>query len=153
MVSHTLAPMTHALMLAVTATIVLAGLVLLLTLLHRKLLSGRSVTAAVTWDCGYARPTARMQYTASSFAQPLTRLFRMLLRTRVGVSHLEGILPKAASLATETPDLSHGNLYQPAFLKLNLALSRFRWIQHGNVQLYVLYIALTLLALLLWKLR
>ena len=29
----------------------------------------------VTWDCGYAQPTPRMQYTASSFAQPLTDLF------------------------------------------------------------------------------
>ena len=31
-------------------------------------------------------------------------------------------------------------------------LSRLRWLQQGSVQLYVLYIALTLLALLIWKL-
>jgi hypothetical protein len=31
--------------------------------------------------------------------------------------------------------------------------SKLRWLQHGRVQTYVLYIAVTLLALLLWKLR
>jgi hypothetical protein len=32
------------------------------------------------------------------------------------------------------------------------ALSRLRWLQHGRVQLYILYIAVTLLVLLVWKL-
>jgi hydrogenase-4 component B len=152
-VGTALAPATRVLVLVVTATLVLAGLVVLLSLFRRWLLADRSVVPGVTWDCGYAQPTARMQYTASSFAQPLTRLFRVLLWTRTRVETPAGILPKAASLATDTPDLCHGNLYQPAFVKLNSGLARFRWIQHGNVQLYVLYIALTLVALLLWKLR
>jgi hypothetical protein len=28
-----------------------------------------------------------------------------------------------------------------------------RWVQHGKVQLYVLYIAVTLVVLLIWELR
>jgi hypothetical protein len=32
-------------------------------------------------------------------------------------------------------------------------VGRLRWLQQGRVQLYVLYIAVTLLFLLLWKLR
>jgi len=32
-------------------------------------------------------------------------------------------------------------------------LARLRWLQHGRVQLYVLYILLTLVVLLVWKLR
>jgi hypothetical protein len=35
---------------------------------------------------------------------------------------------------------------------LSLALSKLRGLQHGRVQVYVLYIVLTLLALLIWKL-
>jgi hypothetical protein len=31
-------------------------------------------------------------------------------------------------------------------------LARMRWLQQGRIQLYVLYIALTLLVLLVWKL-
>ena len=54
----------------------------LLVWLRHRLLSGREVSLSGTWDCGYARPTGRMQYTASSFAQPLTNMFGSLLRTR-----------------------------------------------------------------------
>ena len=54
----------------------------LLVWLRHRLLVGREVSLSGTWDCGYARPTARMQYTASSFAQPLTNMFGFLLRTR-----------------------------------------------------------------------
>jgi hypothetical protein len=151
-VSGNLAPVLLVLMRVVTVTLVLAGLALGLVWLRHRLLSGRPVSAAGTWDCGYAQPTARMQYTASSFAQPLTSQFRAWLLTRERVTRPAGLFPRAASLSTETPDLCHANLYRPAFLKLNWGLSKLRWLQRGNVQLYVLYIALTLLLLLLWRL-
>jgi hypothetical protein len=111
------------------------------------------VEESVTWGCGYARPSARMQYTASSFAEPITTLFRGLLATRYQVQRPEGILPARASLATETPDLCRGNLYRPAFLQANWGLSKLRWLQHGQVRLYVLYIAVTLIVLMAWKFR
>ncbi len=40
------------------------------------LLRRREVRDAVTWDCGYAEPTPRMQYTAASFAGPIARPVR-----------------------------------------------------------------------------
>ena len=94
-----------------------------------------------------------MQYTGSSFAQPITALFRRLLGSKSQVQQPAGILPVAASLATHTPDICHGNLYHPAFLKANWGLSKLRWLQRGQVQLYVLYIAITLIVLLAWKFR
>jgi NADH:ubiquinone oxidoreductase subunit 5 (subunit L)/multisubunit Na+/H+ antiporter MnhA subunit len=123
-----------------------------LTLLRRKLLAGRQVGQAGTWDCGYAAPTARMQYTASSFAQPLTDLFRLFLRTRRTGKEPEGLFPKEASLETHTPDVFRDGLFRPAFLGAAWLMTRLRWLQHGRLQLYVLYIVLTLLVLLVWKL-
>ncbi len=120
--------------------------------LRHGLLARRSVQTAVTWDCGYARPTARMQYTASSFAQPLTELFAPVLRTRRRLSPPQGVFPRGASLATDTPDVAREAVYRPIFTGIDSALVRWRWLQHGNVHLYVLYIALTLLVLLIWKL-
>lgn len=128
----------------------LAGLV---GLLRYVLLRNRPAHSAVTWDCGYARPTARMQYTASSFAQPFTRLFGVVLRGRAQVTPPAGLFPAQAGLATETPDPAQTRLYEPLFRGVARGLGRLRWIQHGKVQVYVLYIALTLLVLLLWKLR
>ena len=107
---------------------------------------------ATTWDCGYGQPGPRMQYTASSFAQPLTDLFRPLLGTRPTASLPQGLFPRAASFSTDTPDLYRERLYRPIFGGIARTLSAFRWLQHGRVQLYVLYIGLTLLVLLVWKL-
>ena len=98
-------------------------------------------------------PSARIQYTASSFAQPVTDLFRRLLGTKKRVSEPRGFFPAEAALKTETPDLSHEEMYRPMFERANEWLSRLRWLQQGNVQLYVLYIAVTLIVLLAWKFR
>ncbi len=133
--------------------ILFLGLAVMLIVLRRRLLAGRSVTKTGTWDCGYARPTARMQYTASSFAQPLINLFRMFLRTKNHISAPKGIFPAESSLHTDTPDAGQAYVFHPAFTGLKFFLSRFHWLQHGRVQLYVLYIALTLWILLVWKLR
>lgn len=132
---------------------VLLFLVALIVSVRGALLAGRPMHSAGTWGCGYPRPTPRMQYTASSFAQPVTFLFRWLLGIRVQAQSPEGILPSGAMLSSETPDLCHGNLYHPAFQKANWGLSKLRWLQQGQVQLYVLYIAVTLIALLAWKFR
>jgi formate hydrogenlyase subunit 3/multisubunit Na+/H+ antiporter MnhD subunit len=134
------------------AAALLLALVAALTLLRRALLAGRAITKSVTWDCGYARPTARMQYSSSSFAQPLTDLFGDLLRTRRRVERPAGLLPRSASLSTSTPDLFQEDLYRLLFRWIDRGLSKLRWLQHGRLQLYVLYIALTMLVLLVWKL-
>ncbi len=128
------------------------ALVIVLVLLRRTLLAKRKVDQGVTWGCGYNFPTARMQYTASSFAQPLTDLFKPLLGTKTNVSTPSGYFPVDAALKTETPDMFSEKIYGPLFTRIGSGLSRLRWLQQGSVQLYVLYIALTLLALLVWKL-
>jgi hydrogenase-4 component B len=136
----------------VLASVVLLVLFALLAGLRQRLLARRSVEEHVTWDCGYARPTPRMQYTASSFAQPLTSLFHFVLRTRFHHVILPGLFPRAASLTTETEDLARVRLYQPLFIGIGRSLSSLRWVQHGQVHLYELYIALTHIVLLVWKL-
>ena len=148
-----LAAAAGPLALVVIGTVAFLLLLVALFLLRRGLLAGRRVEQGVTWGCGYVQPTARMQYTASSFVQPVTTLFRWLLGTHRRLQRPEGIMPANASLTTETPDLCHGNLYRPGFLKVNWGLSQLRRLQRGPVQLYVLYIAVTLIVLLAWKFR
>jgi hypothetical protein len=93
-----------------------------------------------------------MQYTASSFAQPLTELFALVLRTRKMQPALTEYFPHEADLTTETPEPWREGFYAPVFQAFGWGLVRLRWLQHGRVQLYVLYIALTLLVLLVWYL-
>ena len=153
MVRASLGTAANPLSWIVAASAVLVLLTLALAALRKRLLSTRSLGQAVTWDCGYAQPTARMQYTASSFAQPLTDVFVSILRTRYKYVRPEGILPLGASFSTETKDLFRNKLYEPFFEGSAGVLAWFRKAQHGRVQLYVLYIALTLIALLVFGIR
>jgi len=131
---------------------VLLALVGALVLARRGLLARRTITTALTWDCGYAAPDRRMQYTAAGFAQPLTSLFRFALRTRREGEPVRGLFPARASLATSTPDPMHREIYEPVFAAVGRLFAKRRWVQGGQTQLYVLYIVLTLLVLLVWEL-
>jgi formate hydrogenlyase subunit 3/multisubunit Na+/H+ antiporter MnhD subunit len=130
------------------------GLLILVTglfLIRRRLPRGREEAATGTWDCGYARPTARMQYTATSFAQPLTHLFRLLLGTRKPSSLPQGFFPKDASFETHTPDAAREWLFAPLFRAIDRGVAPIRRMQHGRVHGYLLYIAIVLILLLIWK--
>ena len=151
-IAEQLAGAADPLRYVVAGSVAFVALVAGLAWLRRRLLTGRTVAQSVTWDCGYAQPSARMQYTASSFAQPLMALFAPLLGARRTPAAPEGYFPRAASFNTATPDAARVALYEPAFSGVGWLLARVRWLQQGRIQLYVLYIALTLLVLLVWKL-
>ena len=133
--------------------LLLPALVGVLALARRRLLAGRSVRTAVTWDCGYAVPAASMQYTATGFAQPLTHGAAAILRPQVECHLPEGIFPVAAAFRSETPDLARERLFDPWFRGMANGLGRLRWLQQGRVHWYVLYIVVVLVVLLAWALR
>ena len=118
----------------------------------RLRIAGRDAPARTgTWDCGYARPTARMQYTASSFAQPLTDLFRVFLGTRRKFTPPQGALPtQPSAFHSETPDIFTERCFRPLGNGIAWLMAHPRRLQLGRVQVYVLYVALTLIALLIW---
>lgn len=136
----------------VVGTGFLTAVVLALAAWRRSLLLKRTVRKVVTWDCGYVAPTARMQYTSSSFVQPITSMFAALLRTSVKRRPLEGVLPESVSMESNTDDVVRQQGLAPLFRWIDLGLGRLRWLQHGRLHLYILYIAVTLLVLLAWNL-
>lgn len=73
----------------------------------------RSFPAMVTWGCGYARPSRRMQYTASSFAWSLIQSFRSLLWPDRKAVLPAGPFPGRTELETHTPDVAEHDFYAP----------------------------------------
>jgi hydrogenase-4 component B len=134
--------------IATAALLVALGL---LALLRWSLLRRREVRQAPTWDCGYLAPSPRMQYTASSFAQPLVDLFSPVLRTNRSLTPPAGLFPTQGAFASDTPDVVAERALRPLFKRIGAALAGWRFLQQGRVQVYVLYIAVTLIALLVWK--
>jgi hydrogenase-4 component B len=109
-----------------------------------------SVPAVGTWDCGYARPTPRMQYTSSSFAQSLVGLFRSVMRPRTHRPGAIGVFPKAARFESHVDDVVLDGFIFPAFRRMGRWIDRLRVFQHGRVQEYILYVLVALILLLLW---
>ena len=119
---------------------------------RRSLLAGRDVREADTWGCGYTAASARMQYTATSFAAPLTHFFGGILRVIRAGGPVRGLFPEPSQLATRVPDVFEKTLFGRPARWVVARMTVLRKFQHGRMNLYVLYIALTLLALMLWKL-
>ena len=129
---------------------VLAVFVLAFGLFFVRRLSHAPVAAGPTWDCGYAAPSARMQYTSSSFADFLVGLFSWALRpSRHGKAPV-GALPGPSHFESHVEDSVLEKVGKPA---TQAVVEVFRWLhflQPGRLHLYVLYVVMTLIALMLW---
>jgi len=131
---------------------VLVALIAALALLRARLLKARPVTQAATWGCGYPHATARMQYTATSFADPVLAPFSSALHIRTEGGPPEGIFPNEAHFEKHVGDMAGERVLVPAWRHFLRAARRLRVIQHGRMQLYLVYILATLVALVLWQL-
>jgi formate hydrogenlyase subunit 3/multisubunit Na+/H+ antiporter MnhD subunit len=128
------------------------SLLVMITILRKRLLHRRSMRTTVTWDCGYAAPTPRMQYSASSFGQQIVDFFDFFLGPQHAGSPPPGYFPKGWLFKRAIADPCQEKIFAPAFRTFEHLLGRLRWVQSGNVRMYVLYIAVALLLLVLWKL-
>jgi hydrogenase-4 component B len=106
--------------------------------------------AAGTWDCGYARPTARMQYSGSSFSQMLVELLSWIVWPRHrSVPRIHNPVAAPADFESEVPDVVLDRGLLPALGSAEEVLERVRALQRGPVQVYLLYVLGILLLLLL----
>lgn len=127
-------------------SLLLVALVLALALaLARK---GRLAPRVGTWDCGYARPTSRMQYTASSFAQMIVVMFGWVLRQHVQQPRLEGHFPAPAKMQTHVDELVLDRVLLPAGRRAEHWFAWFHQFQQGLTQQYVLYILIAVVLML-----
>ncbi len=131
--------------LAVLALAVAAAGAFLLTLIPR------APRRMPTWDCGYAAPTARMQYTSASFGAAVASLLPGLLApSPVAVSPI-GAFPAAASFRTTAADPFGERLYEPFAAWWASRLARLHRLQSGRLTLYLVYVFLTVLVTLAWS--
>ena len=122
-------------------------------LVRRRILRNRTISQSPTWDCGYLAPTAKMQYTPGSFSRPATRFMRTFLRQRFDRPIITEYFPIKARTTLTTPDWIETRGFSPIFSLISRMADKCKELQHGRSNAYILYILLTLVALLAWKLR
>ncbi len=103
--------------------------------------AGRRMGATVeTWGCAFASPTARMQYTGSSFAAPLLTAYRGVAGVRTERT--------ALALVTHAADPMLDGVVVPAWHGIERLARRMRPLQRGRLSLYLLYVVAALVAVL-----
>jgi hypothetical protein len=102
-------------------------------------------SAEATWGCGFPYGTPRIQYTGSSFGWPLVQSFAQFLRPKRKVQRPAGCFPAVGELETHIADVVMSRGYQPLFAAIARGMQRLWPLQHGRVQLYLLYIVGTVL--------
>lgn len=101
-----------------------------------------------TWDCGYARPTNRIQYTASSFAQMIVAMFRWVLHPHSHHPSIEGLFPKPAKMHSHVNDIILDRVIMPVSRKFEKWFGWFRRFQQGITQHYLLYILIIVILMM-----
>ena len=112
---------------------------------HRVLRHG--LRRSLTWDCGYATPTARMQYTAGSFAGIITEWFAWVLRPVLHAHLPESIFPTRSSWTEHTPETVLERVIEPSAKVVMRVSFAVRGLQQGCVQFYLFYLLISLVAL------
>ena len=133
--ASSLSPVLIAAALAVTVAALLAVL--------RALALRRARRAARLWDCGAGPMTARMEYTATSFAEPLQRVFDDVLapESDVEVTHVKesAYLVNRVRFQAAVPDRIEHRLYAPAIALADRVGRASRELANGSVHRYVGY--------------
>jgi hypothetical protein len=118
--------------------------------IHR--LASDKLRRGPAWDCGYPDPSPATQYTASSFAQPIRRVFgTMVFRAREHVDMPPPGDMRPARLTVEWRDLIWDTLYAPIADGVMTAASRLNHLQFLTIRqfLSLVFAALVLLLLML----
>jgi hydrogenase-4 component B len=100
-----------------------------------------------TWDCGYATPTPRMQYTSASFAGIISEWFRWILIPERKVRRPRGFFPTEAFHMEHVPETVLERVITPLASIVMKVSTAVRRLQHGRLQFYILYLLIGLIAL------
>ncbi len=130
--------------------LVLAGTVCVIVIVRRW--SRVGVRETIAWACGRASLSARMQYTATSFAEPVERVFVDVVRPRVDLDIVGEETRRERQVALEyrrgRDDVVERVMYQPLIRAMRQVGHATRVVANGSVNLYAAYGFVALLIVL-----
>lgn len=140
-------------LLAGLLLLLLTGLGMVFAAASRRLPARRFIT----WECGFGPLEPRTQYTATSFAQPISRLFGSIYHYTVAI-RLRGKqrrhFPESVGVQTTHEPYLETRVYAPLLRSIQrLAGSLLLRLQAGSIHQYLLYMLFALVILLLVGVR
>lgn len=118
------------------------------TAIHR--LASDRLRRAPAWDCGYPDPSPMIQYSASSFSQPIRRVFGSVIFAAREIGTMPPpSSPAPARLTVELRDLIWEGLYAPIGKVIGFATVRINVLQFLTIRSYLTLVFVALIVLLL----
>ncbi len=118
---------------------VLILLVVVLFFIRKAVTAPRVIMKGSTWGCGYTVASPAMQYTASSFVRSYAKIIKPMVLTNKGKDEISDIIPSVIQTETHFHDKLEAGLIDWPVKNFRRFLGRFRFLQNGSVQFYVLY--------------
>jgi formate hydrogenlyase subunit 3/multisubunit Na+/H+ antiporter MnhD subunit len=114
-----------------------------------------AIRRAPLWDCGFEKVTNRMQYTATSFAMPIRRIFGYLFSIKEHVRQMppatHPAFPERLHYHLRVRDRFWMWIYQPVVNASFWLSRRIGRLQQGRIQIYLIYSFVTILVLLIFS--
>ena len=130
----------------------LAVMMIIALAVVRRSRSRYTVREIPAWGCGRTVQTARMEYTATSFAEPLQRVFDDVLHPEidVDVDHRTESrhYVQAIRYRLHTRDAVEQRFYQPVLAAVRRWGNAARRMQNGSIHRYLTYSLVTLIVVL-----
>ncbi len=118
------------------------------TAIHR--LASDRLRRGPAWDCGYPDPNPSIQSSASSFSQPIRRVFGSVAFAAREIGEMPApSSPAPARLTVELHDLIWNALYAPIALAIGFATERINVLQFLTIRRYLTLVFVALILLLL----
>ncbi|ULL00543.1 hydrogenase 4 subunit B [Bradyrhizobium sp. I71] len=116
--------------------------------IHR--LASDRLRRAPAWDCGYPDANPAIQYSASSFSQPIRRVFGSVIFGAREIGEMPPpSSPLPARLQVELHDLIWDGLYAPIAKAVGFATDRINILQFFSIRRYLTLVFVALVVLLM----
>ena len=116
-------------------------LLILIYVIRKSLSRRRPVAIGLTWGCGYAAPTAHLQYTGKSFSKSLGKLLNFIILEKKKYKEISAgeIFPAERKHSSHYIDFFVTRIFNGIADRLLYSMNYFQFIQNGKIQMYILY--------------
>ncbi len=130
------------------ASALFLGILILIVAVRSLAYRGKSITRSGTWGCGFTQPTVKMQYTGSSYAASILDFFKPVAPFKEDHPVLRGRFPQKTHYRSRIDDIAELHMGRVIVRPILGLFDSLRWIQHGDIHLYIGYILAAIVALL-----
>lgn len=119
--------------------LILLTLTSVLLIIRVLMLKNKKVVKHKTWGCGYQNTNTKMQYSNYSFSRPFLGFLTPLFIRQLDFKTIKDLFPQKTHFKAKIIDIFEFYIVKPMVEFDKFVISKFYWIQSGNIQKYLLY--------------